>query len=337
MGFVSAAVLLICTLGLSQEVDPRVPVFGIDDVQPVCTEKDFQKALGTSILGDHEFIARAVFDDYIDRIKLIASEGSVEPNSKTYTIDYQHKQTKQADELLDELLESLQVLSNDEKWKMGIVELRRTVLLGSRNSNNPWPSTVWVDVTEIVDIPNSAHLAINDFLISNFDSDVEDRFGAIRAKVLGDEALCKSYEKRAMNRWASYSKIIQPFLNKDIEQAMYPQIKQSNDVKNTLEWIVQHVDDRGTIDKANLLFAVWKTTFSKLKQESISIINNSRRRFGFDPWSKGCGTNDSSQKSRAKNQLLKKTATMQEATEKTVRDLLNLLSQDQRHLFDSEQ
>lgn len=332
MGFVSTLVIIICTCGLTLGSEPMV-----SGVQPVCTEKDFQNALGTSILGDHEFIARAVFDDYGDQVKLIEIIDGGEATSKTKLIEQGFEQTKQADALFDELLESLQVLSNDYEWKMSIIELRRTVLLESRNSNNPWSSTVWVDVPKIVDTPNSVNLAINDFLIANFDSDIEDRFGAMHAKQIGDEDLCMLFEKRAMDRWAAYSNIIQLYVNKDIEQAMYPQIVQSQDVQNTLKWITQHIDDRGTIDKANLLFAVWKTTVSKLKQESISLINNSRKSFGFDPWSKGCGTQDYSKKSRVKNQLLQKTAIMQETTEKTVKGLLNLLSQDQLQLFDSEQ
>ncbi len=308
-------------------------VCGIINVQPMCTERDFQMALGTSIQGDHEFVARAVFDDYVERAQEIQTVVDDQNMSTIEKLDIRLQQTIQADNLFDEFLDSLSVLNNEEIWKMGIVNLRRSVFLEARKQNNPWPSTVWVNLPNVASVPKSVLLRIDAFLIENIDHDIQDRFGAARAKLSGTHDDCRLFEKQAMERWGDYTDIVEPHIEENIKSILYPQLTQDSTVERIISWIVNNIDDPTIKDKANLQLAVWKTTHTKQQQEVISLIRSARINFGFDPWSRGCGDQSFSRQSRIKNKLLQKTAEIQESTETTCKTVLQLLSPEQRQRF----
>jgi len=310
---------------------------GIFGVQPMCTERDFQMALGTSIQGDHEFIARAVFDDYVERAQEINSEPKDQTRSPIEQLELRLQQTVQADILFDEFLDSLSVLNNEEDWNMGIVNLRRSVLLEARKQNNPWPSTIWVDVPSITPVPKNILLRIDAFLIENADKDTQDRFGATRAKLSGAPDTCKAFEKQAMERWGAFTDIIEPYVDNEVTSVLYPQLTQNIETQTLVSWINKNITNTSIKDKANLQFAVWKTTRAQQKQEVVSLIRDARIKFGFDPWSRGCGEQNYSRQSRIKNKLLQKTAELQESVETTSKTLLQLLSAEQRQQFEDEQ
>ena len=313
-----------------------IVVCGIFGVQPMCTERDFQMALGAAIQGDHGFIARAVFDDYADLVQeLDKARGTKKPSQAQQLSDLLRK-TIQADALFDELLDSLAVLNKEEAWQMGLVNLRRSILLQARKSNNPWPSTVWVNIPTITPVPKSILLEIDKFLIENIAADIQERFGAASAKLRGDSETCATFEKQAMERWSNYTKIIEPYINSDVEEVLYPQLSKNDFVEHIASWIVTNVPDSSVVSRANLQLAMWKNSTTQKKREVISLICSTRKNFGIDPWSRGCGTQNYSRQSRVKNELLQKTAEMQESVTSTCKVLLGLLTPEQLQLFDEE-
>ena len=311
-------------------------VCGLFAVQPMCTERDFQSALGTSIEGDHEFIARAVFDDYTDQLRDIATQENSQKLSQTEQLEIRKRKSQQAKELFDNLLESLAVLKNTPSWKMGLVHLRRTVLLKARESNNPWPSTVWVDLPSLTPVPKNVLIEIDIFLLANADHDIEERFGAMHAGLQFDSESCRSYEKRAMERWGNFENIIAPYMTDTIEAVAYPQLATDQRVVNTVSWIINNVQDTSVMDRANLQLAVWKTRNTQSKMAAISLIRNARINHGFDPWSRGCGAQGYASQSQIKNKLLQTSAEMQESVISTCKVLLSLLTPEQLQLFDEE-
>ncbi len=314
-----------------------IVVCGIFSVQPVCTERDFQLALGASIEGDHEFIARAVFDAYNDQIRGIAAQGESPKNSQVEQLESRKRETKQAKTLFDDLLESLGVLNNAPSWSMGIVHLRRSVLLKARESNNPWPSTVWVDLPSVTTVPKNLLVEIDAFLLTNADDDIEDRFGAINANLLSDTESCRFYEKRAMERWGNFEQIIAPYMVDATWAIAYPQLTTDQRVVNIVSWIAGTVQDASVVEKANFQFAVWKTKNEHSKRAAISLIHNARMNHGFDPWSSGCSAQAYASQSQIKNKLLQATAQMKELTDDIYTSVSKLLSPNQLQQFEDAQ
>ncbi|MBC8202177.1 MAG: hypothetical protein H8E86_09035 [Planctomycetes bacterium] len=314
-----------------------IVVCGICSVQPVCTERDFHLTLGASIDGDHEFIARAVFDAYNDQMLEIVSKEESPKNSQAEQLKNRKQETKQAKALFDELLESLGVLNNDQSWSIGLVHLRRTVLLRARESNNPWPSTVWVDLPSLTTVPKNLLVEIDAFLLANIDEDIEDRFGAMSANLVSDSESCRFYEKRAMERWGNFEQIIAPYMVDAALAIAYPQLATDQRVSNIVSWILGNVQDSGVVEKANFQFAVWKTRNEQSKRVAISLIHNARMNHGFDPWSSGCGAQAYVGQSQIKNKLLQATAQMKESTDEIYTSVLKLLSPNQLQQFEDAQ
>jgi hypothetical protein len=325
---------MMCGMGIGAVV---LVVCGLFSVQPMCTERDFQSALGSSIEGDHEFIARAVFDDYTDQVREITTRETSPKNSQTQQLEKRKRESQQAKVLFDDLLESLAVLKGTPSWKMGLVHLRRSVLLKSRESNNPWPSTVWVDLPSLTLVPKSVLIEIDTFLLANADDDIEDRFGAMHAELISDSESCRSYEKRAMERWGNFEKIIAPFGTDASEAITYPQLATEQRVVSTVSWIVNNMQDSGIVDKARLQLALWKTRNTQFKRVAISLIHDARKNHGFDPWSRGCSAQAYASQSQLKNKLFKTSAQMKESTDEIHASLLGLLSPTQLQQFEEAQ
>ncbi|MDP7005886.1 MAG: hypothetical protein QF718_06725 [Phycisphaerales bacterium] len=304
-------------------------------VQPVCTLGDFQGAFGASKQSDSLFVAKAVFDDYLEQLQTLDSTNYDEKPSPLKALQAQLDATTKADTLFDNLLESLSVLNRGDTWKRSVMDLRRSVLLNARKTNNPWPSTVWVDLPGIVKTSDELVTQIDDFLIANIDEDRTDRFSASSAVLNGDTELCKNYEKRAMERWSKYVLLIKPFINEDVERVLYPQVPDNNQLQELANWIDSNVKDESITENVHAELIKWNTKYAKQKVDTISLINEVRANFGFDPWSRGCGVQTHSKQSITKNTLLRKTAAMKELNNSSVKFVLSLLTDKLRQQFES--
>ena len=240
-----------------------------------------------------------------------------------------------ADTLFDDLIASLGALSNSNSWNMGIVNLRRVVLLKARESTNPWPATVWVDVPSMATVPNQIVMQIDSFLQANIDEDRRDRFTASITRS-SDSNKCREHEKKAMARWIQYVQIIEPYIDEEIENLLYPQLTSGENIHSLSNWINNNVDSPQVVESAKKQIALWNTVSNKRKQIIMQIVKNARERLGFDPWSRGCGQPMNSSGQKIKNDLLQKSAEMQEFNNTTYDVLLELLSPEQRQQFEDE-
>ena len=144
----------------------------IADVQPVCTSTQFLEVLTSTHQFEHELIATAVFKDYTEQYQKLQIEpdsGRISPATK---LNNRLVLANQADQLFDDLLASLSILDTNREWQRNIVDLRRTVLLRSRRSENPWLGTIWVDLARFMPLEEEVVHEIDSFLIENIDEEV---------------------------------------------------------------------------------------------------------------------------------------------------------------------
>ncbi len=288
-------------------------------VQPVCTRTNFQEALEELVQDDHELIARAVFDDYMEQIQALDnSSKNNDVTSPAELLALQHNTATIADSIFDDMLSSLSVLENTHAWTIGIANLRRKVLLEGRVSMNPWPATVWVDVPSLISVPDDAIIRIDNFIQTNIDKDRNERFEASVNALTGDLNTCRKLEKQAMQRWASYMDIIAPYIDERVEFLLYPELNKSEEVHRIKNWIYENINTTDIISKVDSQFAVWSAVNKKQKQSVIELVTNTREQLGFDPWSRGCGLPTAPAAYNKKNKLLQKTAEMQEFDNTTI-------------------
>ena len=307
-------------------------------VQPICTPEDFQNTVGSSIQGDTGFIARAVFDDYAQQVQtLVLSEQKESSTTPAQQLVLDLQLSEQVDALFDELLTSLSVVSNDSKWSIGVANLRRTVLLKARKFTNPWPTTVWVDITNIAPIPQSVLFQIDTFLQNNIDEDRTERFMVSALQFGGDALLCKAYEKRSMQRWGEYLAIISPYINTDVTSNLYPNLKTGKKILRIKNWIYKNSNDEKIRDSVSKQIAMWDVLNRKQNSAIIQLVINARKQHGFDPWSRGCGQQTNSVVYKIKNELLQKTAEIQELNNSIYNTLLYSLPKELRQLYESEE
>jgi hypothetical protein len=307
-------------------------------VQPICTPEDFQNAVGSSIQGDAGFIARAVFDDYAQQVQaLVPSEQKESSATPAQQLVLDLQLSEQVDALFDELLTSLSVVSNNPKWSVGVANLRRTVLLKARKFTNPWPTTVWVDITNITAIPQSVLFQIDTFLQNNIDEDRTERFMVSALQFGGDALLCKVYEKRSMQRWGEYLAIISPYINAEVTSTLYPNLKTGEKIVRIENWIYKNSGDEKIRDSVSKQIAIWGVLNRKQNGAIIQLVIDARKLHGFDPWSRGCGQQTNSVVYKIKNELLQKTAEIQEFNNSTCNSLLYSLPKELRQLYESEE
>ena len=232
-------------------------------IEPVCTPTEFRETFSTSLSDDHTFVARAVFDEYCEQIQNLERTESSDRATPLEQLANRKSRSKNADKLFDELLVSLMVLSETDRWRNAVIDLRRTVLLRARQTDNPWPATVWVDIPNIVDVDHALRVSIDSFLMSNADKDRDERFAAIKAKLSGDLKTCQAIENIAMRRWSDYLHIIEPYINESVEVYLYPNLHLDQSVVRTVQWIQIHVDDESVISTAQNQLAIWQTVHSQ--------------------------------------------------------------------------
>ena len=296
--------------------------------QPICSEAVFSKLLEPTLRGDSKLIARAVFDDYLEQVALIArsQEGQ---QSRVSEIQAQKERANQTDALFDSLLESLSILSDDPSLKTGIQNVRRSVLLIARQSNNPWPNAKWFDIAAITQTDTQFITAVDSFLLQNADSDRDDRFTALIAMIRGDREACAEAERRTMQRWAIYNELVEPFENESTLTYRYTTIPKSDRVADLCFQITDRFQDTKTSDIVRGQMALYTSLFEKQKHTIIRLIKNARVNEGVDPLSSGCGSI-----SKTKNAILQRTAEIHELNSSTVDSMLRVLTPEQIQQLD---
>ena len=144
----------------------------IANVQPVCTLEQFHLAFEDALHGEHELVATAVFKDYTETYQKLQAEPELERVSPLTKLNNRFALANHANQLFDDLLASLSILDTNKVWQRGVIDLRRTVLLRARRSNNPWSSSVWIDLARFIPLQDE-HVVyeIDSFLIDNIDND----------------------------------------------------------------------------------------------------------------------------------------------------------------------
>ena len=313
-----------------------VSISGSGTMQPICTQEDFQLSIGNSTQGDTAFIAQAVFDDYLEQLITLEQEYSREDDMDpppAGDLMQQLSKEQASDDLFDTLLSSLAALNEGPQWKISIANLRRTVLLRAREAKNPWQGVVWLDISNM---PADAVVRVDLFLQNNIDEDRTDRYYGIAMQTLGDSEKCRTFEKQAMQRWGTFLKLITPYLNEKIIVHLYPQIDRGKHVHRVKDWITTHIQDEDTLASARQQFKLWNSLHEKLNQTIVELVVRARSELGFDPWSRGCGQPVGSLAYKLKNELLQKSAEIQEFNNTTTRLILDLLTQKQRQQFEEE-
>lgn len=304
------------------------------NLQPICSAEQFHAAIGASLQGKHEIVATAIFDDYQEKCGSLQAEPALDRVSPITKLNNKFERAEQADRLFDALLASLTALDTDDVWKRNIIDLRRTVLLQARDSDNPWPATVWIDLPRHIASPDKSVVnAIDSFLVDNIDSDRKDRFDAFKSAADGDVELCAEITQRAMKRWEEYQKIIDPHTSPLLETHIYPQLDLSGQVRDVVHWIASNIGDDAVVSKVDYQFFLWKNIHEKRRKEIISIVREARSTLGFDPWSRGCGHPNSSVATVLKNRLLQRSAEIVELNRNTCKVMLQELTPAQKKLF----
>jgi hypothetical protein len=309
----------------------------IADVQPVCTSTQFLEVLTSTHQFEHELIATAVFKDYTEQYQKLQIEpdsGRISPSTK---LNNRYVLANQADQLFDDLLVSLSILDANRQWRRNIVDLRRAVLLRARRSDNPWLATIWVDLAGFMPLEEDVAFEIDSFLIENIDVDRRDRFDALAAGLQGNTIACAEITARAMHRWSEYQKIIEPHMTRPLVPAIYPQLDLNNHIFDVMEWIELHVTDTKTLTNCRNQITIWIALHNQHQKEAIELVRRARTELGFDPWSRGCGHPSSSAATLLKNKLLQRSAEIVELNRSTVNAMLQLLTPEQKILFNERQ
>jgi len=164
--------------------------------------------------GEHRSIANAIFEAYLDQISEFKDLNPLATEKKAVVS-------------LLELTQSLALLDDNGLWEGASHALSRSVLLQARQAANPWPATVWIDLSIFNNINVSAETnkAIDLFLTQHYTTDLEERYMALAAIATGNAPLCEQLTVKAMARWVTYQKIIEPYMtNSAVQFAAYPKL-----------------------------------------------------------------------------------------------------------------
>ena len=292
-------------------------------VQPVCSEAIFSSTLEPTLQGDSRIIARAVFDAYLEKVSKINTP-HLDRQSRIEEIQEQQAQETRADALFDSFLDSLAVLGDSPSLKTGIMSVRRSVLLDARQANNPWPNALWYDITEIVQTNSQFTNAIDSFLLQHVDNDRVDRFAAIIAKLEGDRETCAKAERRTMQRWAIFNKLVEQFENESTFEYRFPTIPNRGIVDGLYLQITDAIQDEKIIDIIRGQMTIYSTLHKKQKQALIELVKIARFNEGVDPFSSGCGS-----VGKTKNKILQRTAEMHELNAATIQSMIQVLTPEQ--------
>ena len=306
-------------------------------IQPLCTQSTFVQEMGPSLSGENEFVARAVFNDYLEQSRETVPEDEAVPKSPKVQLAHKLSELKKEIARFEELLDSLSVLQPETGWARGIANLRRTILLQERSINNPWNGAVWVDVPSLQKSPDELIFAIDTFLIQNSAADQKDRFDSVLELRFGqDPKQCIEIEKRVVARWCAYYDIIEPFMTPVVEHNLYPELNQGNDVRNLYTWILKNTNDNKVYTSAKNCFDVWKQVHEKQKNVIVSLVLQSRKLRGIVPWSQGCGAGVQLDENSVRITLLRHSAEINEVNKSAIKTLLKLLTDEQISDYESD-
>jgi hypothetical protein len=312
------------TVGYDVGMALSVVVAVILGVQPVCGEATYRTTLEPSLHGDAKMVGRAIFDAYLEQVAQL-DKNQTAPESRVEVIKARQITANNADALFDSLLESLSVLSEESSLQSGIMAARRTVLLDARQANNPWPETKWFDIAAIVQTNPEFLNIVDSFLLQYADTDRDDRFNATIAKLEGDRVACAEAERRTMQRWAIYDKLIEPFENGSTLEYRFSSIPKSGQVTNLYIEITDSIKDPTVTDIVRNQMVLYKTLYEKQKHSLIKLIKDARINEGVDPLSTGCGS-----VGLTRNLILQRSAEIHELNRSTVESMLRSLSNEQR-------
>ncbi len=301
--------------------------------QPVCTESNFVEHMGKLLTGEHEVIARAIFEDYTSKVITVHSPNTNQPKTPYEILEYKENQAKKMDSIFDELTESLSVINRAPAWQRCIHDLRRSVLLNGRQTNNPWEQTIWINPSDFVALSNASAKNINSFLQNAIDEDRTYRFAALKAKRINNYDACRSAEKKAMTLWHEfYKQCIQPYQNDVIEYEMYKKIDHGEDIKRMYKWVLDNVIENEISSMFKERYANWLLIHTRQLSSIKKLILKTRVEDGYDPLSNGCGhTNE------RRFELLKQEAEMSTINAKFEKDLRLLLTDEQNQSFENSE
>ncbi len=247
---------------------------------------------GDLLKGEHKSIANAIFDAYLDQV------------AETDESD-QLKNEQQAGVYLQELTQSLALLDDEGLWEEASRTLSRSVLLQSREAANPWPATVWLDLSQFddVDVSTETHNAVDLFLQEHYSVDLKERYLALQAISSGDARLCEQLTANAMKRWVQYQQIIEPYMTHTAVQfAAYPKLDTGQSVHDAVFELEETNPD------LQQRFTQWEAWHNSQTQATIALIRSARSTYLFDPWSPRCGASTNKQATKLQQQLLQLSA-----------------------------
>lgn len=285
-------------------------------LQPVCTRTQFEASCQQVLTAEYRSIGNAIFDAYLDRVSNIEEAD-------------QFSAAKEASGILYEFTQSLAVLGGRGDWKSASSDLYRSVLLQSRQSANPWPATLWVDLSTIVGVRVSSETkdAIDGFLFAHYEVDLQERFEALAAMRVGNHKVCLQLTEHAMSRWSEYQEIIEPYMtNREVRYAAFPNLNTGQDVIDVGVLLREECTNSSTLEKLNNRQQRWAQWHNSQLQATLSMVRTARSTYKFDPWSPRCGIPTNKRATDLMHQLLQLSAAVRDKNQITISELQEIAS-----------
>jgi hypothetical protein len=275
-------------------------------LQPACDRSNFRDACGDLLKGEHKSIANAIFEAYLDQISEIKDLNPLAAEKESVLS-------------LLQLTQSLALLDGSGLWEDASRALSRSVLLQARQAANPWPATVWIDLSVFNDINVSTETnnAIDLFLQKNYTTDLEERYTALAAITTGNTHLCEQLTVKAMARWVTYQQIIEPYMTiSAVQFAAYPKLDTGQVVRDAMLDLVDF-----NSPELEQRYAKWENWHNAQTQATIGLIYSARSTYSFDPWSPRCGASMNRQSIKLQQQLLQLSATVRDKNKTAIKSL----------------
>ncbi|MDP7009708.1 MAG: hypothetical protein QGI78_09080, partial [Phycisphaerales bacterium] len=106
------------------------------NLMPFCDRGSFEQICGDVLVGEQKSVAFAIYDLYVDQVQSITEPDAV-------------SKEKLAALYLRGFGDSISILGEEQVWSKAGNAIVRSCLLQSRNISNPWPETVWIDLSTI--------------------------------------------------------------------------------------------------------------------------------------------------------------------------------------------
>ena len=300
------------------------------NVQPFC-DKQLYSTLDASLTKENRFVMEMIYDEYLEEIHALETSQD-ELVSPVQFVQEQRDKEIQADILFDAFLDSILILQDGVEWNNAIQTVRRRALLSARKAHNPWPNTTWFDVATIGVTSSSVLSALDTFLVQFADDDRDDRFAAKIAKLQGNQEACVNAERRTMERWVIFNKIIEPYETIQTLSYSYPYIEKTNGGIGRTKFIL--LDGNSDVEQKKSIVRIFElhaAVYEKNILDLISLVKHTRINEGIDLLSNGCGIS-----SKAKNAVLQKTAEIHEINITTIKSIQQLLTEEQLQKLEQE-